>query len=90
MQKIATPRKGIVLEFSKKKAFMDKGVLSELEATIHILCEEHGRCTATDVLRFAKMEETSFSRTVVIEYAQYLEYTIETSGRGFVIVDRIY
>lgn len=83
------PRKGKSVDFSSKATYIHDGVLRHIHASIDLLCEETGKCTATDVLRLMKVPETNFARTVVIEYAIYLEYNIIDSGRGFAIIDSL-
>lgn len=75
---------------SNKCAYYGRNIVDEIEAGIHLLCDCNGRCTPTDVLRVVELPETNELRTLVINLAERLEYTIKSSGRGYVILDVIF
>lgn len=70
-----------------KKAYYGINILQEFGAAIDCLCEAYGRCTPTDVLRLVGVEENEITRQVVLDVAECREYTVKSSGRGFVILD---
>jgi hypothetical protein len=69
----------------KKKSYYGTNVLEELKTAIDCLCEAYGRCTPTDVLRLAGIEETNITRQIVLDVANRERYDIKSSGRGYKI-----
>lgn len=72
---------------NNKTAYEGRDLIGEIDASINLLCMEFGRCTPTDVLRLAKIEETNTTRQIVIDVAKRAEFEVKSSGRGFVILD---
>lgn len=70
-----------------KKSYEIYPVQETIRYAIQILIEEFGRCTPTEVLRFALFEENKAMRSLVLELAEAMEYTVKSSGKGYVITD---
>lgn len=70
-----------------KQAYYGTNIMQEFAAAIDCLCEAYGKCTPTDVLRLVGVEENNITRQVVLDVAEWREYVVKSSGRGYVILD---
>ena len=70
-----------------KRSYEIHPIQETIKYAIQIYIEEFGRVTPTEVLRFAQFEENKAMRSLVIELAKGMEYTVKSSGKGYVIVD---
>lgn len=62
-------------------------VTGQIDAAIHLLCEELGTCTPTDVIELCGYQASKELRGIVIDRARFYEYMIVPRSKGFVIHD---
>jgi len=73
-----------------KKSYSNLCIHDTIDTAIQLLCEEGGRCTPTDVLRFGLLDESNTTRKMVLERALHMKYSIKSSGKGYVIFDEYF
>jgi hypothetical protein len=71
-----------------KHSYSDRpNLIEDIDASILLLCESKESCTVSEVLQLARVNSTHISKQVVIARAKYMEFRVESVGRGFRIFD---
>lgn len=70
---------------SSKKAYLEHSIIETIACAIELLCDNHHKCTPTEIIEFCGYKRSKELRTLILEVAEIYEYSVISSGKGYVI-----